>query len=371
MPRLVVDGVGFQGGDVVAVHVWEGVLAGLGRDLDVVLLDRGNAPCVAGIERLPFPNWSGRETAADSLLLEEICKALGAAFFLSTGGTTPVRTPSIAVIPGLQPGASGYEAGASGRQRLEEEAAILHARRRVCVTADARDRLVRSNPELREDRVSLVEHGVDPQLFRPRDPAEFSPLAQRLGLSRDHVLIVDDAFTDAAPRLELARTPGLGGLDWVFLNGGPRPADADSAAIGGRSGFAPSADELALLLGTAAAVAIAPNLRTLPLWADAALKCRCPVIVHGPSTDAGRWGAAATLVEDGWSAGAILKAVRAAPPRSALPDAATGLPHAPDRLAAEIVRGLSEVGMEVDRGEHADFYEAWANLRQIQARVDF
>lgn len=68
-------------------------------------------------------------------------------------------------------------------------------------------------------------------------------------------------------------------------------------------------------------------------------------------------------------AATILKAVRAARSRSALLGATTGLPHAPDRLAVEIVRVAREVGMEADRGEHADFYETWASLRQIQARV--
>jgi hypothetical protein len=349
------------------------VLARLARDLDVVLLDRGNAPDVAGIKRLPFPDWSGRETAADSLLLEEVCQALGARFFLSTGCTTPVRTPSIAVILRLlPPKAADLDRGATGadRQRLEEEAAILHARRRICVTRDELAMLARSAPELHESRSSLVEHGADTLFFHPRDKVELSPLVKRLGLSNDFVVIVEDAFTDPALRRELAAKPEFGEMDWIFLGSGSRPADAPAGATAGRAGFAPSARELSVLLSAAAAIAIAPNVEMLPLWADAALKCRCPVLLHDGSTYSERWRSSATLLED-WSAAAIVKAARTGPSRSALPVAPVGLPHAPERLAAEIVRAVSEVRMEVDRGEHAEFFETWAALRQLQARVDF
>lgn len=372
--RLVVDGVGFQAGDALAEHFWEPVLAGLARDLDVVLLDRGNTPDIAGVRRLPFPDWSGRETAADSLLLEEVCQALAAGFFLSTGCTTPVRTPSIAVIQGLlPPKAAELERGSTGadRQRLEDEAAILHARRRIFVTPDEIAMLARSAPELHEYRNSLVEHGADPLLFHPREKGELTPLAQRLGLSNDFVVIVEDAFTDPALRRELAAKPEFGELDWIFVCGGSRPAAAPPESTAGRAGFAPSARELSVLLSAAAAIAIAPNVRMLPLWADAALKCRCPVLLHDASTYSKRWRASATLFKDHWSAAAIVKAARAAPSRSALPAVASGLPHAPERLAAEIVRVLREVRIEVDRGAHDAFYETWTALRQIQARVDF
>lgn len=234
------------------------------------------------------------------LLLDQVCEAVGARVFLSTASTTPVRTPSVAVIHGLQPSTSGHEPGAPGRQRLEAEAAILHARRRICVSADERAMLARAAPDLSEDRVSLVAHGADPLLFRPRDPSEFTPLAQRVGVSRDFVVIVDDAFTDPTPRLDLAETPGFGGLD-LDLPDRRASRCRRRRRAGPRHGFAPSADELSLLLANAAAIAIAPNVAMLPLWADAALKRRCPPLLHGPSTDPKPWGASATFVEGGCS----------------------------------------------------------------------
>jgi hypothetical protein len=98
--RLLLDGVAFQRGGAAATK-WRAVLGELILlpQLATTLLDRGNVPALAGVPRLPFPQYLARDTAADSVLIQQVCDLLKADVFLSTGATSPVATPAVAMGP--------------------------------------------------------------------------------------------------------------------------------------------------------------------------------------------------------------------------------------------------------------------------------
>lgn len=135
--KLLVDGVVFAGATGVVADAWEQLLRGLSRDpdLNVEMLDRGGVPQIEGITTFEFPSYRDEYTPADSQLLQQVATHHGAEVFVSTGWTTPITTPSVAVVFA---GALPPETVPSRRQSAECALAIRHASRVVCVDEPAR-----------------------------------------------------------------------------------------------------------------------------------------------------------------------------------------------------------------------------------------
>jgi hypothetical protein len=140
--KLVVDGVIFQRGATGIARMWSEILTELKRyaDLGLVLLDRGNGPSFDGIERIEFPSYKwNSNTASDSLLLERICREIGAEIFSSTFHTTPMTIPSVLVLYDATPDVLDFEL--SPRQNQERQIAINFASYYACVSERARAEL--------------------------------------------------------------------------------------------------------------------------------------------------------------------------------------------------------------------------------------
>jgi hypothetical protein len=153
---LVIDAVGLAGPVSEEGRLWRSVLTLLPSRLavPVVLLDRDGAELdVPGIRVVPFPAGGDRFFPGDSALLEQVCRHFGAGAFLSTGGSTPLETPSVAVITG---GPVPGEARAASPAGAEAVLAVAHARRRLCLGEDLRRRLLDAMPALDPATVSAV-----------------------------------------------------------------------------------------------------------------------------------------------------------------------------------------------------------------------
>src|SRR6202034_2906063 len=110
--KLLVDGVFFQLARTGIARVWSSILPRLVNfaGLEIVMLDRGNCPPIAGIQRVEFPSYMMHSnTSADSLLLEQYCRELGADVFMSTYYTTPVAIPSVLLIYDMIPEVLGFD----------------------------------------------------------------------------------------------------------------------------------------------------------------------------------------------------------------------------------------------------------------------
>src|SRR5207248_2700227 len=128
MPRLkvLVDGVFFQFARSEITRLWASALPRLvdRHPIDVILLDRGNAPDLPGIERIPFPSYGFRYSAQDSMLLEKMCELRATDIFVSTYYTTPLRTPSLSVVYDMI--AERLDCDLNERARREKELAIAY-----------------------------------------------------------------------------------------------------------------------------------------------------------------------------------------------------------------------------------------------------
>lgn len=142
---VVIDGVLLASGEPGAQEAWRGLLPRFAAELDarIVLLDRGAADDVGGMEVVPFPSFNPDFGAADSVLLEQVCRHFDAEVFLSTSFTTPLGTPSVMVVHDV-PDERG------------QAIAIAHARRFVCASTVARAALLERHPELAASPVRVA-----------------------------------------------------------------------------------------------------------------------------------------------------------------------------------------------------------------------
>lgn len=73
----------------------------------------------------------------------------------------------------------------------------------LCLSEHGRASLRRHFPDFPADRVAVVPHGVDHDLFRPRSAAEAAPVLARYGLDRPFLLQVGQLAPHKNPRLSL------------------------------------------------------------------------------------------------------------------------------------------------------------------------
>lgn len=146
---VVVDGVGLALGDPGAAEVWGDLLSRLPSVLDmrIVLLDRGHDRSFDDVDAFPFPRYDPNFEAADSLLLEQVCRHFDASVFVSTGWTSPLATPSVLLVH-------------SSERSRTQSITLAHARRFVCTSATGAELLAR-HPHLDERQVSVAGPGAD------------------------------------------------------------------------------------------------------------------------------------------------------------------------------------------------------------------
>jgi hypothetical protein len=154
--NLLVDGIAFQLDQSGVAHIWRALLPQLASRLkSITLLDRGNSPEVFGIKRIPFPAYTNKATAAESILIDKLCVHYRADIFTSTGHSTPLCTPMLLLIDDFI--FDGFDE--FGRESQEKELAILYSKRRVCLSEEVRRELLRRYPGLNRATISVAEVG--------------------------------------------------------------------------------------------------------------------------------------------------------------------------------------------------------------------
>ncbi len=135
--KVLVDGVAFQLDGGNADRFWQPVLNGLGlhKNIELMVLDRGNTPPMPAVDLIGFPPTPRTYTPADSLLIERVARHYQADVFFSTGCSTPIRTPSIAVISERHFDRATF---ATKREWLETRLVLRHASRFLCLSDGAR-----------------------------------------------------------------------------------------------------------------------------------------------------------------------------------------------------------------------------------------
>jgi hypothetical protein len=153
MIRVLVDGVGLHGG-VACVRYWPGIVARLAKRpaLQLLLMDRGGGPTFDRATALPFPSHTGREGAADSLLIQQLCDAFAIDLFVSMGSTSSVTTPSVLLIDSSEIFDSADP---------EAQACLAFAQKYVCTSRPLLHHLLSRFPEVPAIHVAVCDDDAE------------------------------------------------------------------------------------------------------------------------------------------------------------------------------------------------------------------
>lgn len=380
--RLLVDGVFFQIANTGIARVWATILPLLAQrgDFDITLLDRGRAPDLPGIRRMPFPTYTGT-TAADSALLQTICDELAIDVFTSTYYTTPFRVPMALMLYDMIPELMRYDT--ISPLWTEKTLTIAYAQRFLCISHQTRADLLQLHPDIHPDRVQAVWCGIDRTAFYPRGVDEITAFRARNGLTRDYYIFVGNRgqarLNYKNGRLFFAALPHLLNADFdVVCVGGETDIDeALRASLPPGMGIqrlALSDDDLACAYGGATALVYPSLYEGFGLPPVEAMATGCPVITTARGSLAEVTGDAALHVE-GTSIPEMAQAlVRIRDPglqahlrkkgvaRAALFDWAP--------MADALARQLHAVHAETRDGSRDAFWAEWERLRRIQAELE-
>ncbi len=377
--KLLVDGVSFQLAQSGIARVWSALLPRLARDrdLDMVILDRGNAPYVEGVRRIAFPAYNGKSTAADSFLIEQIGMDFGADVFISTCYTTPVTIPSVLLIYDMIPELFGFEM--SNRIWQEKEVAIAYARRFVCISKKIQTDFLRLHPEIPADRTAVALCGVDTQIFYPRQPVEVEKFRREHNLDRHYYVLVGfpehKDYKNAGIFFETLKRTRDASVDVLCVGGEPeiQPALIEALPSGVRLRHCQLSDDALACAYSGAEALVFPSLYEgfgLPIIE--AFASGCPVVTtpHGSlgevAGDAAEFISGRDVAEMSRGLDAVRNPVRRAELVSRGRTRAAIFSW--DAMAERLQENLAAAADE--RSSAKQFFADWKRLRNIQVSVD-
>ena len=380
--KLVVDGVSFQLASTGIVRIWSSILPRLARlpNMEITVLDRGNCLSIQGIEKIQFPSYKlSANTAADSLLIDEYCRRLGADVFCSTYYTTPVSTPSVLIVYDMIPEVLGFNL--SDRAWQEKQIAISFASYYACISENTRSDLNRLYPAT-TGRSTVTHCGVEHETFRPRDRSQVDEFKRKLGISKPFFMLVGDREQGdrhkngvhlfcAARRMrdfefEILCVGGEKAIDPSALVGLPANVSVRGADL--------TDDELACAYSGAEALVFPSLHEGFGMPVIEAMACSCPVIMTMYGSLAEIAGDAAIFISgrDEEEMRSAMRAVRERAQRTQLIE--KGLQRALLYNWDVTTRGLYDLlkrAKEQGEGQATKvFFDRWRKLRRIQAEVD-
>lgn len=377
--KLLVDGVFYQLAGSGIARVWRSILPSVAAadEIEVIMLDRGAAPLIEGVRRVPFPSHKFSFSYESSRQIQLACDHYGADVFTSTYYTSPLRTPSFALVYDMIPERLGFDL--SARDWKEKEVSLLHARMHVCISESTRKDLVDIYPGVDSSCTRVAYCGVNRINFRPRSATEVEKFRKALGLTREFFLLVGSRVQHMGyknGRLffeSLSRTDA--DFDVLCVGGEPEGESYARESLPGDVVVrrVELSDELLAVAYSSATALIYPSLYEgfgMPVLE--AMACGCPVVTTRASS-LPEVGGDAVLYVNGYSHQEMADAlahVRTLAVRKDL--SAAGLARAATFNWNDMANRVSECAREVfsRSAEWSRFYMEWSELRKRQGAVD-
>lgn len=379
--KLLVDGVFFQLASSGIARIWRSILPALAArdELDVLVLDRGDLPPLAGVTRIPFPTYRDLYTADDSELIQRVCDFYAIDVFTSTYYTTPLTTPMFLVIYDMIPEIFGFDL--KHRHWQEKALAISCAWRHLCISASTRDDLLARYPTL--DHVDVVHPGHDRAVFRPVDDDRVVAFRRSIGFDHRPYLVTVGSreqhlgYKNGALLFDTLATFGIEAFDVLCIGGEPT-LDAERVAALPPAvrvvRIQASDDDLAAALSGAAGLVYPSLYEGFGLPVLEAMACGCPVVTTACGALPEVTGDAC-LVVDGASRSEMAAALRRLSSDAMRGDLRrAGLDRAAlfdwSAMVSAVADAAGETAKIGEMAEFRDFAATWRSLRLLQAAVD-
>jgi glycosyltransferase involved in cell wall biosynthesis len=373
--KLVVDSVLFEDRPGLT-RIWSSILSRLAGypDLTIVLLDRGDGPVIDGIERLDFPPYDERYSAAESIIIDHICREVRADVFASTFYTTPLCTPSVVIVYDMIPEAMGF--ALSKRRWQEKRLSIGFSSYCACLSETTRTDLLRIYPGIAAERVFVTYCGVDRAVFYPRESRQIEDFRRTHDIAKPYVLLVGPRAEHKNGELAFRALGGKGETDVeVVCVGGETSVELDSVTSAPLVRRVELSDtELAAAYSGAEALLHPSLYEGFGLPIAEAMACGCPVITTQCGALGEVAGDAAMFISghDEKELRSALAAIRR--PEHRREHVERGLRRAArfdwDDMVSEFHRLLASAVDERTDPRMQTFFREWTRLRTIQARVD-
>lgn len=382
--NLLIDAVFFQLASSGIARVWKSILSHVAQDrrINLFILDRGNAPVIKDSTVIPFPTYDlSKNTAADSILIQNICDHYNIDVFSSTYYTTPLRTPSVLVVYDMIPELLEFDL--SFRDWKEKKNAINYSQYQISISESTRRNLHQFYPGLDKSKSSFAHLAIDNSIFTQAAAGNVKVFCERYGLSRPYFLFVGSRqqhnnYKNA--RIFFKAIEEYEKFDFeVVCVGGEKTFDEDVIKLQAKGlevqRLDLGDDELAAAYAGAIALIYPSLYEGFGLPVLEAMASGCPVI----TTQRGSLGEVAgnaALFVDGLDAQEMrdaLKEVGDIEQRRVY--VTRGLENVQrfswSSFADHFIDVVHRLDEEARGGAYREFSERWAELRMMQADVDY
>ncbi len=375
--KLLVDGIFFQLSSTGIARLWLELLARLATfpEIKIVMLDRGNCPIIPNVERLPFPSYTSTCTAADSFLIDRICKDLDIDVFTTTYYTSALTVPQVLMVYDMIPEILGFNL--SDRIWQEKQIAISYSNYFACISKNTLSDLKKFYPHIPNDRMVLAYCGVDKRVFKKAPQAAIEDFRSRYGLNREYFIVVGSRrqhnnYKNVSLLFETMKMHRIRNIDVLCVGGEPNLEDVSSGVAARRLDL--DSEELCSAYSGAIALVYPSLYEGFGLPVAEAMASECPVITTRFGSLGEVAGDAAIFISghDHNEMKFALEQVRSPTVREQLVE--KGLRQSAlydwDRTTKIFYDVISRAYSERHCKSRIEFCERWKKLRSLQSAVD-
>jgi glycosyltransferase involved in cell wall biosynthesis len=194
-PRIAIDGVFFQIGNLGIARVWRSLLTEWvksGFATHLLILDRqGTAPKISGIDYYPTPAYDFQNSAGECWKIQAICDRERVDLFMSTWYTTPISTPSLCLVHDLLQEVMELEFKTPFSQ--EKLYAIDYAVKYFAVSQHTAQDLRRFSPHIPSTAITVSLNGVA-ATFMPPPLAQIKSFRECYQILQPYFLLVGERY---------------------------------------------------------------------------------------------------------------------------------------------------------------------------------